>query len=367
VTVKTRVWTMIGVGLVALLMVVAVVYRSEESADPPTMIAAKDRQSTRPSAADAPIEPAALPISPSTEQTRALGSVSEDTELVRGIEANQNGTALSLQVEMSLVLNAQDEYYRNRLAYEEVAAATRQELLAKMAPLDAEDVGRLVAYARQKQRQFWAAGDLQDPQAYRQAYQAQVALEMAAELSDDPAVLEELTEVISAANPLEAIKLTDDGNRANNMPIVKQLIAIRQKQVELYQTQGIQPTATGEMSPTFKALMDLAQLQHIQGQYAQAAQTLQTAADQADKGGWSQYKSELQRHVEQVKTGHMMPLPMSIIEMAMTRRVGKPGGVKGAAEALKLTRPWLRRTFMFEGPAYLARISGDLDEMPATP
>lgn len=280
---------------------------------------------------------------------------------VQGIAPNSDDPVQGYRLAAVLDAQKEDNFYRQRVPYEEVAKHTRADLVSRLGPLEDSDIAELIRFAREQQRQYWAAGDLNSSDAYRNCYAAQAAVELALEARpNDPALYEELAEIICAAHPLEEVQLTDTGERGANDRVIRELVRIRSEQTALYERSEQQswPKPDHGISAVFKAYMELAHYHCMLGDGEAAASVLGRAAEQAERGGWGELAPALAGHAQIVRNEPWRALPPAAIAVALRERVGQrrpPTGSNGEALAA-FVRPWARRGMFFEGPNYVKRV-----------
>lgn len=273
-----------------------------------------------------------------------------------------------LKISRFLMFSRQDGYYAARLPYDQVASKTRELIKSHFSDSSECTVPWLLEFARKKQREYWTAGGLDNANAYKLCYTAQAAVELAILIDpNNPKLYEESAEIIGAAHPLVNIRLEGSVSPETNHNIIRQLITIREKQLDIYETSDQhwrQPI--NYTNPVFKVLMELTELYCMLRDADGAAMTLKKADKWAYRGGGSNMKNILQRYATGVQSNNFQ-WPVELYHVSprgwafksFERRGGEEFETmkKSGANGLTLGSPWFRRTLFHEGPLYVKRVT----------
>lgn len=278
---------------------------------------------------------------------------------------------LGYMTSLVLLFDKQDELYRKRVPYSDIALKTQESLKSQLSDLQKEIVPKLIEYAHNQQKSYWSAGDLNSDDAYKFCYAAQAAVELALSINpNDPMLYEELAEIIGAGHPLDTVLLEKGKPRNQNFSIVKQLIEIRSKQLVLYEkSEQVWPHHKNRISPVFKALMELAYLHSLTRDTDAVSECFKKAEQWAERGKWSDMGNILGIHAITVQTNPSQVLPTEVLKLAWQERFteGRLESIKTATSItdgafLKLVRPFLRRGPFFEGPLYLEHVASHFED-----
>jgi hypothetical protein len=189
---------------------------------------------------------------------------------------------------------------------------------------------------------------------------AQAAVELALQVdAGNPALYEDLAEIIQAAHPLHSVSINKNEKPTNNTAIIKQLLGVREKQLALYEKADAAwlPAKRG-ISPVFKCFMELVNLHVFDGNTQSAAAIYTQAAAAAQRGGWTDMADELKSYALTVASTPRRPMPVSVVQLALNARYSREElasvreGVTPESAFLS-GRHWIRQTMFFEGPKYL--------------
>lgn len=266
---------------------------------------------------------------------------------------------LDFKISVMLLYNSQDNFYRDRVPYEQIATATLSMLKSRFGNLSRDSVAELLNYARTQQKEYWAAGHLNSSDAYKKCYAAQAAIELAITISpENPMLYEELAEIICAAHPLTEVAFQKETPRTVNRAIVTQLIDIRTKQLSLYQNSDDSLSRSEEgINPVFKATIELVYLHESLNDNGTAIQVLEQAIQLANKGNWKDRIPILESYKQELLTDSKRTTLQQIQIIALNQRFGdlKRGGAKKVLyETLSV---YFRRGPLFEGPLYIERLA----------